>query len=382
MANLVSDDYIKDTLHQIFDDFKVQIKDNSANIETIRKAFFEFDNKLGRVIDKSNGLDYTNSLIDEYYLIKYTISYAIEYTIMYQIALSQLEDADRVVTYSFGCGSKIDGFSLGCAVEILQNYALFPNIPISYSGIDKVSWPIQFELDKVRVQDLGPVLLQGGNGSGQGQDMVSFMDSIQNMNCNIFSLTKVLGEIKYKDKDIDFTINTFCDKIRHHMFSENKIILCVSYSADYCYSRDDLIDEMMMTQQIIDAFESNGYKCQEPVFPKDILDIHGFGLNFIETIIGVVSKYPLFIIYNLYEKSSSIVRNSALPEYIKIYLDRFRCYVISCIQVMNKEHVAENKDFCSGPQNKVDFSLCFPCDFYRPMENVHSLCFQVFTLLR
>lgn len=336
----------------------------------MKKACFEFESTHGCAIEKSNGLDYTNPLIAEYYLLKYAISYVLEYTIMYRSALSQLEHAKTMAAYSFGCGSKIDCISLAYASRILQINSGFPKLFMSYTGIDLISWPIQFEVGKME---------SIYNKIDAVQDIVSFMDSAQNMNCNIFFLSKILSEIKNDKIFIEF-----CDKIKHHIFNEKKIILCVSYSSNFIDSKDDLKDEMEMTQQIIYAFESNGYKCQKTNFPNSIFDFDGFILDPHKINFDEGNRYPLIVLENPEKDFLYIDSKSSLPENIRNYICTFRCYTINCIQYddLKKKHQAQNKDFCSASRYKGDFAQCIGCEHCMFKENVQSLCFQVLTLLK
>lgn len=226
--------------------------------------------------------------------------------------------------------------------------------------------------------------------------MVVFMDSIQNMNCNIFFLFKILSEIKPKDKGIDSTIDRFCDKIRHHMFSENKIILCVAYSSDYNYSKADLMDEMELTQQIVAAFESKGYECLDAPLPDSIFELNGTEIQKnltteprtkrVERDGREGNQFPL-IVFNNDNKCGGIDGQFALPDYIKRYIGIPRDFAVNCSHFDNRieahsEPVPDNRDCCYYFRIKRDDAQCSDCNIRNPMESVKSLCFQVLTQSR
>lgn len=98
--------------------------------------------------DQGQVPDYTDSHVQQYYLLRYAYGYAFEYKAMYETLLKQYSFRKKISVTSIGCGTMLDYWAL---VRVLKQKNA-ENVSIKYIGIDQVKWRYQFsprEDDKV-----------------------------------------------------------------------------------------------------------------------------------------------------------------------------------------------------------------------------------------
>ncbi|MBR0091043.1 MAG: AAA family ATPase [Lachnospiraceae bacterium] len=191
--------------------------------------------------EESTFPDYGEEIVDHFYLIRYANVYAFEYYTMYLLALALLEEGDEYVnSYSFGCGSLLDGMSLLYANRTLNNTPR-----IYYRGIDLTRWPVMF-----------PV------GDAPEDPMISLdITSMENLDvrekrCNIMFFPRMLSELTGREGEE--ILNAFAENIRQGKLSQNQIILCVSYRG-----KNTIREDWNRVKVIIAAIEDHGYSAEE-----------------------------------------------------------------------------------------------------------------------
>lgn len=204
--------FIIDKMNEIYDDFMLELDE----------VKYYCDLK-GLRYDGNNIPDYNNPLIQKYYLLRYMPAYLIEYYLMYKkmFKLNFLDLNPNII--SFGCGCGIDLWGAKFARD--KN---FPEIDISYTGIDMVDWDYRDNLDMEEAYFINKDINE--------------IERLDEYNYNIIIFPKSIGE---------FDTNTFLklkDIIANTYFIENKIILLSSIRNTRCnFDIDRLIE-------IIDIF--------------------------------------------------------------------------------------------------------------------------------
>lgn len=201
-------------MNEIYDDFMLELDE----------VKYYCDLK-GLRYDGSNIPDYNNPLIQKYYLLRYMPAYLTEYYLMYKkmFKLNFLDLNPNPNIISFGCGCGIDLWGAKFARD--KN---FPEIDISYTGIDMVDWDYRDNLDIEEAYFINKDINE--------------IERLDEYNYNIIIFPKSIGE---------FDTNTFLklkDIIANTYFIENKIILLSSIRNTRCnFDIDRLIE-------IIDIF--------------------------------------------------------------------------------------------------------------------------------
>lgn len=229
------------------------------------KEFLERTLNPGILRDRIyNGMNFSQTLPDyrdpvqvAYYMMKYGKYYAMEYYWIYDLTLRVLSDSQTetcAITYSFGCGSMIDGVSLCYAHKRLLNlYTVYQlKKKLYYRGIDQVRWADEGMLDGglIRAYDDQSLDLKGFLDTG----MIDFWDVHKSFSANIISFPKMLSEDLDDQQNGPSIIDQFCERLREAELNRPYIVLCVSYRGSLTFDEDNRV-----ASRIIRAMEEKGF---------------------------------------------------------------------------------------------------------------------------
>ena len=217
---------ITNYLENIYEDFKDEIDTGKCLCELKDLRF-----------DSNSIPDYSNVQIQRLYLLRYAFAYGFEYSCIYSKALSRLGNPTNVSVASIGCGNYLDYWSLVKTIEEKKKI----NCSVRYVGIDQIDWNYKFEK---RPQD--ELIFNKG-------DAVQLFQKSKQFISDIYFFPKSISEFSNAEMKI------ITDNLKSKPIIKDKIILCFSIRANE-YSRDS---DMAKTNQIIQAFEENGYRQDE-----------------------------------------------------------------------------------------------------------------------
>ena len=214
----------------------------------------------------AQNINYKDEFQVAFYMMKYAKYYALEYYWMYDLVLRALShefstriysSPDTAITYSFGCGSMVDGLSMLYAHNALRNLprsGYRVEEKLYYEGIDIVKWAdtglLEYESSFSQLIKVFKYLDSG---------MVKFWDKMKSFCANILMFPKMLCEDLDDNTAGTSIIDKFCNKIKEANLMKDYIILCVSYRGYKTFN-----DDKKMTEKIIKVLRAKGY-IEEPI---------------------------------------------------------------------------------------------------------------------
>ncbi len=176
--------------------------------------------------------DYSNVMVQQFYLLRYAYAYAFEYSLMYKMALKMLTDiCDEVSIASIGCGALTDYAGL-----MMSNVS---NKRVKYTGIDKVNW-----LNKVKVRACDRFNMQ------LGVNAVDYLKEEQALSEDIYMFPMSISELL--EKEVECIANTF----RKGYNCKDRFCVCVSIRKSDGQREKDIKKVQTIERGILD----NGYR--------------------------------------------------------------------------------------------------------------------------
>ncbi len=354
-------EYLKDQIEEIFRNFYDEMLQAPAeNFSHIKKMNFS----------DGNLPDYGDLQQVRYYLLRYAMAYAFEYAVMYRIALSSLREEKNVTVYSFGCGSQIDGLALAYAKEKLLEADVSVG-SLNYRGIDLVEWPVRFHLDCLNKADF--------HEAGMDEFMDDSAESgIRDMRCNILCFPKLLSENLDESADGGpSVIDRFCEGLKTHTLSRDRIVLCVSYRSRYTMEYD-----RPLAEKIIAALEENGFRLEKSA---PLTDIPGMGLLADELETVGDGPHPCIVFRDEEKRCRELDPLFSLP------LDIWRCLGVpgtirKCCpdfdRLNGQETETSDPDADARPPYYCHDLPCGDDCIRSPITKVREICFQVLTFAK
>lgn len=245
--------FIKEKMYEVFNDFKVDIKEMGKLCELKDCRF-----------DGRNTPDYINPIMQRLYLLRYLPAYTIEYYLMYKqmFGTGFLGNDINVISIGSGCGIDFWGLKYACD-KVTKAYN------ISYTGLDVVDWNYRDNLDIDEFYFL--------------EDDLNNLTELDEESYNIIVFPKSIGELD------DTTFANVKNIIRDTCFESDKIMLLSSIRK----SRNNVdINRMSKLVSILETdhkytclddkkiywFYPDGEKikletiCSEFIYPKEIRD--------------------------------------------------------------------------------------------------------------
>lgn len=209
-------EFIDNKMDEIFNDFQEYLNDEDRYC---RLKDFRFNN--------GHTPEYSNELIQQYYLLKYLPAYFTEYCCIYDdIINSNFLDEDYNIL-SIGCGCGIDLWGAKFATED-------SDIDIRYTGLDIVDWRYW---DSVGIEEVYYL-----------NNDINELEELDEEEYNIIMFPKSIGEL---DGD---TFKKLKDAISNSNFSKDKLIIASSIRNTRAW-----YDEKR-TNEVISIFENkHGY---------------------------------------------------------------------------------------------------------------------------
>ncbi len=180
--------------------------------------------------DGGNIPDYSELIIQEYYLLRYLPAYTTEYYLIYSELLEK-NFLNNINVISLGAGCGMDSWGLNFAIQD-SNYKL----PVAYTGLDKVEWEYW---DNLNID----------NYNLFSRDL-SAIDKFIGKDYNVIMFPKSIGEFN------NFTFNNLKNIIINTEFRSDKLVLISSVR-----KKRDIID-IDRLEIIANTLEKNQrYKC-------------------------------------------------------------------------------------------------------------------------
>lgn len=149
--------------------------------------------------DGGNIPDYSELIIQEYYLLRYLPAYTTEYYLIYSELLEK-NFLNNINVISLGAGCGMDSRGLNFAIQD-SNYKL----PVAYTGLDKVEWEYW---DNLNID----------NYNLFSRDL-SAIDKFIGKDYNVIMFPKSIGEFN------NFTFNNLKNIIINTEFRSDKLVL-------------------------------------------------------------------------------------------------------------------------------------------------------------
>lgn len=184
-----------------------------------------------------NSPDYNNSLIQQYYMLRYFPAYLVEYYDMYKRLIEQNFLEGRLKVISIGCGCGIDLWGLNFAIQDTNNRL---DMIDRYTGIDITDWLYR---DDLNIQNASLII----------QDISTWHQMDEN-DYNVFIFPKCIGEFT------DEVFESVCRLFENTVFTENQLFgLC---SLKTIGTNSD-IDRFNQITRILE--NTHGYRSLDPL---------------------------------------------------------------------------------------------------------------------
>ena len=212
---------IQPYLQEVYEQFKKQIEESPEDILRLKDCSFEGKGKI----------DYTDELIQELYILRYSFAYSFEYYVMYSKILEYFEGADHLNVLSLGCGPMTDYWSFCRAFGKILPWISRDNV--SYTGVDLIDWNYKMQGDeKIKWKYVQ-------------NDFLQYVDSNDLSDTDIFFFPKSICEV-----DLFQDMPKLCDSLKRNLKKE-RIIFGITMRNNYDENR---------VNQICDALAAKGYQ--------------------------------------------------------------------------------------------------------------------------
>lgn len=212
---------IQPYLQEVYEQFKKQIEESPEDILRLKDCSFEGKGKI----------DYTDELIQELYILRYSFAYSFEYYVMYSKILDLFEGADHLNVLSLGCGPMTDYWSFCRAFSEKSQW--IPRENVSYAGVDLIDWKHKMPGDdKIKWEYVQ-------------SDFLQYAKSADLSDTDIFFFPKSICEV-----DLFQDMPKLCDSLKRNLKKE-RIIFGITLRNEYDEDR---------VKSICDALKSNGYQ--------------------------------------------------------------------------------------------------------------------------
>lgn len=209
--------FIENKMEEIFNDFKENL--NKEEYYCILKKFRFNSNNLP---------DYNETIIQQFYLLKYIPAYFIEYYYIYKDAINKEFLNDKLNILSIGCGCAIDLWSIHYAIKDSDK-----DIKLRYTGLDIIEWNY----------------LKNSNDEAYFlNDDIGKLSILDEEEYNTIIFPKSIGEFKL----VDF--NNFKNCIKNTNFTSDKIMIIASMR------NKRIDDDIERVKEIINEFLLKGYR--------------------------------------------------------------------------------------------------------------------------
>lgn len=261
-------------MKEIFNDFEKKLNEEEYYC-TLKKFRF----------DSNNVPDYSQAIIQQFYLLKYIPAYFVEYYYIYKEAIEKEFINDKFNIISIGCGCAVDLWGIHYAIENSKK-----NIQLRYTGLDVIEWgywedlynEVYFlrgnigeisELD----EEYNTIIFPKSIGEFSISDFNNLKVCIKNTN---FTSDKIMIIASMRNKRIGYDMNRlreftneFKEKGYRVLDDEDTYRNFPKKTNGYDYRLNDIIDGFNYPNDIKDfmisfykncqGYIDNGYRCCE-----------------------------------------------------------------------------------------------------------------------
>jgi len=224
--------FISRYLYRIYNDFRRQVE-GGGDVELLKEICYA---------KGLNSPDYSQEIVQQFYLLRYTYAYAFEYKQIFRALLERASFETQIEVTSIGCGNAIDFWAL-------QN-ALYERgqrkCQILYHGVDRADWR------RYRVE-----ILKGRRDllEAEEQDAMEYIRQKDTLTSDVFLFPKSISEF---EEDV---FPQFCEEFAGKRFRKSRVHLLISLRD----TPDNRSIDLTRSRELAEAMRRHGFQTRDDV---------------------------------------------------------------------------------------------------------------------